>query len=59
MAEETAATTEWSLDEAVKHRKNVRVRESLACPDCGEHAVDIVQGREFLIDNIEVVSSRA
>jgi len=39
------------------YEANVRVRESLICPDCGEHDVDIVQGREFLIENIEVVSS--
>ena len=36
---------------------NIRVRETMACPDCGEHAIDIVQGREFLIENIEVVSA--
>jgi len=37
------------------YEANVRVRDSLACPDCGNHEVDIVQGREFLIENIEVV----
>lgn len=40
------------------YEANVRVRDSLNCPDCGENVVDIVQGREFLIENIEVVSSR-
>ena len=35
---------------------NLRVRESVVCPDCGERDVDIVQGREFMIDNIEVVT---
>ena len=39
------------------YEANVRVRESLTCADCGEREVDIVQGREFLIENIEVVAS--
>ena len=38
------------------YEANIRVRESLTCSECGGHDVDIVQGREFLIENIEVVS---
>lgn len=39
------------------YEANIRVRESLTCPNCGEREVDVVQGREFMIDNIEVVSA--
>lgn len=36
---------------------DARARKAPACPDCGGHTVDIVQGREFLIENIEVVQA--
>ena len=39
------------------YETNMRVRDSLICLECGERDIDIVQGREFLIENIEVVSS--
>lgn len=40
------------------YEANLRIRESLDCPACGQRDVDVVQGREFLIDNIEVATSR-
>lgn len=39
------------------YEASVRNRDSLTCADCGQHEVDVVQGREFMIDNIEVVAT--
>ena len=41
------------------YEANLRVRETLVCPDCGKQEVDVVQGREFLIENIEVVPAHS
>ena len=41
------------------HEANIRDRASLICPECGKQENDVVQGREFLIENIEVVTSQA